>query len=535
MATVYLGRDEVLDRPVAVKILKSGFDGDIAERFQREGRTVARLSHPNLVQVYDAGEGELDGRAAPYIVMEHVPGGDLKSAIATEGPMSSEKVAWLGSGVSAGLDHAHERGVIHRDIKPHNILLDGAGSPKLTDFGIARALDATTMTVSGVYLGTALYSSPEQLKGEEVTPKSDVYSLGTALYQAVTGKPPFSGSPLEVANQHTVQEPGAPDARRSSGGPDPDLDALILACLEKDPANRPSASEVTARLSGIASNSPKGGNRTRNPPKAVAGGSGGAVRGRTGGVERRRKPVLRTFAGAAALALVLVAGAAFAMMGDGGLQRPQVGSGAPEDRAAQDTQDAQSTQEGSAEQGAGDASQEEASQGDPSQGDPSQGDPSQGDPSQGDPSQGDPSQGDPSQGDAAPSDGALNVDGSAPPQGSADDTGEAPGSSEAAVQTVRDVYELAAAGDYESSYSLLSSGFRQREVGSVETWAGTFSTLESISFTEGPTASVSGDTSRVTGTTRAVHTDETEFNRGTWTLVRENGEWRLDSVSVQKL
>jgi serine/threonine-protein kinase len=127
----------------------------------------------------------------------------------------------------------------------------------------------------------------------------------------------------------------------------------------------------------------------------------------------------------------------------------------------------------------------------------------------------------------APSNGGLNFGGSSPNQGSA--------SAEAAAQTVRDVYELAAAGNYDSSYNLLSTGFRQGQVGSVDSWAGTFSTLESISFIEGPTAGVSGDTARVTGTTRAQHTDGTEFNRGTWTLVLENGEWRLDSVSIQKL
>lgn len=492
MATVYLGRDEVLDRPVAVKVLKSGFDGDIAERFQREGRTAASLSHPNLVQVYDAGEGELDGRSIPYIVMEHVSGGDLKSALDSGGPMHSERVARLGAGVSAGLAHAHERGVIHRDIKPHNILLDGSGSPKLTDFGIARVLDTTAMTVSGAYLGTALYSAPEQLKGEEITPKSDIYSLGAALYQAVTGEPPFSGSPLEVANQHSIREPGAPNARRSSGAPDPELDAMILSCLTKDPAKRPSAVGVTESLSRLTGNlrqgeTGKGEDRRGKPRKP--GAAVGSSRGKSGtgdagtrvsGPKRRRRPLLRTFAGATVVALILVAGAAFAMMGGGSLQSPDVGSGVAGDQAAQNPQNGV----GQSANGAG-------------------------------------------QDQVAPSNGGLNFGGSSPNQGSA--------SAEAAAQTVRDVYELAAAGNYDSSYNLLSTGFRQGQVGSVDSWAGTFSTLESISFIEGPTAGVSGDTARVTGTTRAQHTDGTEFNRGTWTLVLENGEWRLDSVSIQKL
>lgn len=483
MATVYLGRDEVLDRTVAIKVLKRGLDGDIAERFQREGRTVARLSHPNLVQVFDAGEAELEGHSAPYIVMEHVCGGDLKGLIDSEGRLDSERVARLGAGVSAGLAHAHDRGVIHRDIKPHNILLDESGSPKLTDFGIARALDTTAMTVSGVYLGTALYSAPEQLKGEEVTPKSDVYSLGTALYQAATGEPPFSGTTLEVANQHAVREPESPGTRRSSGAPAPELDALILSCLAKDPADRPTASEARDRLSSIS-----GGYRG-SESVTVARPVGNAQR-REG--KKRRKPVLRTFVGAAVLALLLVAGAAFAMISDVGVRSPASNGQAP----------------GAGQESA--SSPEDASNSE------------------------------------SPSAGAQHPSASSRPvsESAGQKTPEAPGergdsntagAEEAAAQTVRDVYRLAAAEDYVASYSLLSSGFRQREAGSLESWAGTFSTLESISFIQGPTASVSGDTALVTGTTRAVHSDSTETNRGTWTLVRENGEWRFDSLSIQKL
>ncbi len=173
MSTVYLGRDEVLDRPVAVKILKRELDDpEIGPRFRREGRTAARLSHPNIVQVYDAGEDELDGREASYVVMEHVPGGDLEGLLERSGPLPLPMLSRIGADVAAGLAHAHGRGVIHRDVKPHNVLIDEYGSPKLTDFGIARALDATYATRTGSYLGTALYSAPEQLKGEKVTPNS---------------------------------------------------------------------------------------------------------------------------------------------------------------------------------------------------------------------------------------------------------------------------------------------------------------------------------------------------------------------------
>jgi hypothetical protein len=250
MAQVFLGRDEVLDRPVAVKVLRGGFGGtEIAHRFQREGRTAARLSHPNIVQVYDAGEGELHGREVSYIVMEYVPGGDLKDLVRERGPVPGPELSKLGAGVAAGLAHAHERGVIHRDIKPHNILLDGRGQPKLTDFGIARALDASGVTRTGSYLGTAMYSSPEQLQGERVTPKSDVYSLGATLYEAATGEPPFSGGQIEVASQHVSKSPRPPGELNGTVGEE--LEALILACLDKDPDSRPTAEELRERLAAV--------------------------------------------------------------------------------------------------------------------------------------------------------------------------------------------------------------------------------------------------------------------------------------------
>ncbi|MDQ4106318.1 MAG: serine/threonine protein kinase, partial [Actinomycetota bacterium] len=214
MARVYLGRDEVLDRPVAVKMLRGGFQGsDVDVRFGREGRTAARLSHPNIVQIYDAGEAELDGREVSYIVMEYLSGGDLQALLMEKGPLRERELTRIGADVASGLAHAHHKGIIHRDIKPQNILLDEYGRAKLTDFGIARALDATYATRTGSYLGTASYSSPEQLRGEEVTPKSDVYSLGCTLYEAATGGPPFSGGPIEVASQQLTKSPPPPRAR----------------------------------------------------------------------------------------------------------------------------------------------------------------------------------------------------------------------------------------------------------------------------------------------------------------------------------
>src|SRR3712207_3122670 len=157
MSTVFLGRDEILDRPVAIKILAPGLeDSDVSSRFRREGRTAARLSHPNIVQVYDAGEDELDGQEVSYIVVEYVSGGDLKDLIDGRGPVPGAMLSRIGAAVADGLAHAHERGIVHRDIKPQNVLLDEYGSPKLADFGIARALDTAHSTSTDSYLGTEI-------------------------------------------------------------------------------------------------------------------------------------------------------------------------------------------------------------------------------------------------------------------------------------------------------------------------------------------------------------------------------------------
>src|SRR3712207_2533442 len=178
--------------------------------------------------------------------MEYVPGGDLKALLDEKGSLPSDELAGLGVEVASGLAHAHEKGVIHRDIKPHNILIDDYGRPKLTDFGVARALDATEATRTGSYLGTALYSSPEQLRGEKITPKSDIYSLGITLYQTAAGEPPFTGPPIAVASQHVNQMPAMPSVlgARLSG----EVEALILDCIQKDPDLRPTAEEIHERL-----------------------------------------------------------------------------------------------------------------------------------------------------------------------------------------------------------------------------------------------------------------------------------------------
>ena len=276
MSVVYVGRDEVLDRPVAVKVLRSDYaESEIGERFRREGRTAARISHPNVVQVYDAQEGALDGREVSYIVMEHVSGGDLKDKIRKNGPLSEKELCRIGADVASGLAGAHDRGIIHRDVKPQNILVDDYGRPKITDFGIARALDTTQATRTGSYLGTATYSSPEQLRGEPVTPKSDVYSLGVTLYEAATGEPPFVGSPIEVASQHISKEPESLRARGAAVSPA--FEALMMAALSKNPANRPDAATLSSKLfQEGATTVAAGGPPATEALRKVVGGAGAA-------------------------------------------------------------------------------------------------------------------------------------------------------------------------------------------------------------------------------------------------------------------
>ncbi len=516
MARVFLGRDAVLERPVAIKILKPGHDDtDIAARFRREGRTSARLSHPNIVQVYDAGEDDFEGRKASYIVMEYVPGGDLKRLIDGKGRLSNEELARLGMGVAAGLAHAHEGGIVHRDVKPHNVLLDERARPKLSDFGIARALDATQATRTGAYLGTALYSSPEQLRGERVTPKSDVYSLGVTFYQAATGKTPFVGSPITVAHQHVSREPTPPKELNDSVSED--LDALILDCMSKTPESRPTADDVRIRLleadrgtyptraAAAAPAAPKTPPATGRNTRAAQTGAppiAPPVGERREDHRRGRGPLL--LAAAALLLVLLGVAAAYASLDNG--QDPNTGqSPSPNNQPAEDQQANQPEGEG---QGSG--SQDPAPAPEPQEQQPQEQQPQQQQPAEDPPAGG-------GQGDG----GSV---------GGSDDTL----SEEAAAQVVEQVYEAAESEDYEASYQLLSQGFRQREgVNSAEAWSAIFETLESISFEEGPDAQVSGNTATVTGVTIAEHTNRTERNTASWTLVAEGGEWKLDSLAIE--
>ncbi len=449
VATVYLGRDEVLDRPVAVKILHPGFEGsDLALRFEREGSLAAKLSHPNIVQVYDAGkESDDDGRETSYIVMEYIPGGDLKDLMDEKGPMPEPELSRIGAGLAAGLAHAHERGVVHRDIKPQNVLMDERGRPKLTDFGIARALDETReMAMKASYLGTALYSSPEQLRNEDVTEKSDVYSLGATLYEAAVGAPVFDGTVFQVASSQANEKPVPPTERDAEVGSK--FEGAILSCLSRNPGDRPDAPELRDRL------------------EAISAGKEGAS-----GVDPTKKRRLATVAG---VALVLVMLGAAAMLG----ATSMLGFGERQAGREEQGRDPEPP-----------AAQEQASSTEP------------------------------------PDD----------PEGDEGDEGSDVLTEEAAAGTVATMYLSVVRGEYESSYENLSEEYRREEFPTRADWEENFSELRAITFTETPTARVSGGEAVVTGETASITTSgEAKSESGSWNLVAEDGEWKIDGMEIRE-
>ncbi len=222
MSTVYRAFDTVLERPVAIKLMhrEIATDSDQLERFRREARSVAQLNHPHVVSVIDAGEepspdDEHPAAGTPYIVLEFVDGETLKSIIRREGPLEIPQALAYAIEISRALGAAHEHRIVHRDVKPHNILIDPEGGAKITDFGIARSLSEEGLTMAGRVLGTTDYVSPEQALGQPVTPQSDLYSLGIVLYEMLTGDVPFHGdSPVAVAMKHVREDIPDVQARR---------------------------------------------------------------------------------------------------------------------------------------------------------------------------------------------------------------------------------------------------------------------------------------------------------------------------------
>lgn len=232
MASVYRGTDRVLDRTVAVKVLDSslGRDPEFVERFRREARAAAGLTHPGTVAVYDTGED--DGRR--FIVMELVEGETLADLLAREAPLDPHRAALLAADILDALAAAHDRGLVHRDVKPANVLLTPDGEPKVTDFGIARAATAETLTMGSKVLGTAAYLAPEQARGLRVDARCDLYAMGCLLFEMLAGAPPFQGeNAISVATKHLHADPPP-----LPGSVPPELAAIVMRALEKDPDER---------------------------------------------------------------------------------------------------------------------------------------------------------------------------------------------------------------------------------------------------------------------------------------------------------
>jgi serine/threonine-protein kinase len=244
MASVYRARDLRLGRAVAVKVLHPRYadDQEFIQRFDHEAMSAARLSaHPQIVDVYDVGEDN----NLHYIVMELIEGEDLKWLIDREAPMTTNRALPLVELVADGLEYAHQQGFVHRDIKPQNILLDRDGQPHITDFGIAKSRMSTAVTQAGMTFGTADYLAPEQAQGLDVTPQTDVYSLGIVLYEMLAGRLPFVGdSPMAVAIQQIQQPP--PPPRQFNPAITPMLETVILNALSKDPQQRPASARLFA-------------------------------------------------------------------------------------------------------------------------------------------------------------------------------------------------------------------------------------------------------------------------------------------------
>jgi eukaryotic-like serine/threonine-protein kinase len=234
MADVYCAEDTHLGRQVALKVLHRRFaqDQEFVERFRREASAAAGLQHPNVVGVFDRGRHD----GTYYIAMEHLPGRTLKEIVTTEAPLEQARVVDIGMQILQAAGFAHRHGVIHRDFKPHNVIMDDNGAVKVTDFGIARA-GASEMTETGSIMGTAQYLSPEQAQGHAVTAASDLYSIGVMLYEMLAGRLPFEGdSAVSVALKHLSEPP--PPISQFRPDVSPALESVVMAALAKDPAHR---------------------------------------------------------------------------------------------------------------------------------------------------------------------------------------------------------------------------------------------------------------------------------------------------------
>jgi eukaryotic-like serine/threonine-protein kinase len=240
MSRVYRGTDVRLDRAVAVKVMDPRLADDPAfrNRFEREARAIARIDHPNVVDVYDQGEHGEPPHKLVYLAMEFVPGGTLRDVLIQRGALSVPEVLAVAEPVLAGLAEAHAQGLAHRDVKPENVLISPSGAVKVADFGLVMAAAQARTSTAGVIIGTVAYLSPEQVTGGDIDARSDVYAAGVMLFELLTGAPPFGGEhALTVAYQHVNEDVPPPSAR--VGGIPPDLDALVTAATRRDPRARP--------------------------------------------------------------------------------------------------------------------------------------------------------------------------------------------------------------------------------------------------------------------------------------------------------
>jgi tRNA A-37 threonylcarbamoyl transferase component Bud32 len=260
MADVFRAHDRTLDRDVAVKLMRPAFarDPEFAQRFHREAEALGAIDHPNIVGVLDYGASA----EGPFIVMELVSGGTLRDLIRARGRVDQYAAARMAAAIADGLEAAHLRGVLHRDLKPDNVLLDGAGRPKIADFGIARLAAATAITRTGEVLGTPQYLAPEQMTGDVVDERADVYALGVILYEMLTGEQPTGGvTPSEIVSRRLRVDPRPPSRLVALA---PRINALVLRALARDPARRiRRAADLRAELLAIRPPEPRAPARTR--------------------------------------------------------------------------------------------------------------------------------------------------------------------------------------------------------------------------------------------------------------------------------